>query len=101
MSNAEEGIARVQMASKDGLKQVHKQGVENLESRTSTYLSAIAFFGLAIVWMTATSPYVIYGSFVAAMLVVVLFGVMRVRRILKIREFREIQAKQARSESGS
>ena len=101
MSNAEEGIARVQMASKDGLKQVHKQGVDNLESRASTYLFAIAFFGLAIVWMTATSPYISYESFAAAMLVVVLFGGMRVGRILKSREFREIQAKEVRSESGS
>jgi len=98
MSNAEEGIARVQLAQKDGLKQLQKRGIENEDSRTSTMLLALAFLGLLIVWATASSPYVIYGSFAALMLIVVLTGVIRVKRIQKIRELRQLQASHTSSD---
>ena len=97
--NAEEGIMRAQMAQKDGLGNVHKRGAENLDSRASTLLLALAFLGLMVVWATASSPYIIYGSFAALMLIVVLTGVIRVKRIQKLRKFRELQAKEAQSES--
>ena len=97
--NAEEGIARVQLAQKDGLKKVQERGIENLDSRSSTMLLALAFLGLIIVWATASSPYVIYGSFAALMLIVVLTGVIRVKRIQRVREQRALQAKEAQSES--
>ena len=97
--NAEEGIARVQLAQKDGLSKRHKRGAANLDDRTSTALLALAFLGLIVVWATASSPLIIYGSFVAAMLVTVLFGVIRIKRIQQVRKQRELQAKEAQSKS--
>ena len=97
--NAEEGIARVQLAQKDGLSKRHKRGAANLDDRTSTALLALAFLGLIVVWATASSPLIIYGSFVAAMLVTLLFGVIRIKRIQQVRKQRELQAKEAMSTS--
>ena len=99
MSNAEEGIARVQLAQKDGLSKRHKRGAANLDDRTSTALLALAFLGLIVVWVTASSPLVIYGSFAAAMVVTVLFGIVRIRRIQQVRKQRELQVKEAQSKS--
>jgi hypothetical protein len=101
MSNAEEGIARVQLAQKGGLKKLQKRGIDNLNSRVSTLLLAFAFLGLILVWATSSSPYVIYGSFAALMLIVVLTGVIRVKRIQRLREQRALQAKEAQSESST
>jgi len=97
--NAEEGIARVQLAQKDGLSKRHKRGAANLDDRTSTALLALAFLGLIVVWATASSPLIIYGSFAAAMLVTLLFGVIRIKRIQQVRKQRELQAKEAQSKS--
>jgi len=99
--NAEEAIARVQLAQKDGLKQVQKRGIENLDSRASTLLLALALLGLILVWATASSPYIIYGSFAALILIVILGGVIRIKRIEKLREQRELQVKEAQSESST
>lgn len=97
--NAEEGIARVQMAQKDGLQNYHKRSVLHLDDRILTAIFALAFLGLIVVWATATSPYIVYGSLIASILIVVLWGVVRVKRIQQIKEERELQVKQMQSES--
>ena len=97
--NAEEGIARVQLAQKDGLQKHQARGTKNLDDRTFTSLFALAFLGLLVVWVTASSPYIIYGSFAAAMLVTLLFGVLRIKRIHRIRAQRALQAKQMQADS--
>jgi hypothetical protein len=61
--------------------------------------SGLVFLGLLVVWATASSPYIIYGSFAAAMLVTLLFGILRIKRIDRIREQRALQAKQTQSDS--
>ena len=95
--NAEEGIARVQLAQKDGLGKHHKSGVDYMDDRIFIYLSALVLLGLIAIWATATSPIIIYGSFAAVVLVAVLIGVLKIRRIHKIREQRELQIKEFRS----
>jgi len=97
--NAEESIARVQLRQKDGLQKLQAKGTKNLDDRIIISLVALAFTGLLVVWATASSPYVIYGSFVAAILVTLLFGVVRVKRIHQIRGQRELQVKQVQSKS--
>ena len=97
--NAEEGIARVQLGQKGGLQKLQAKGTKNLDDRIIISLVALAFIGLLVVWATASSPYIIYGSFVAAILVTLLFGVVRVKRIHRIRAQRELQAKQVQSNS--
>ena len=97
--NAEEGIARIQMAQKDGLQNYQKRSVLYLDDRILTAIFALAFMGLIVVWATATSPYITYGSLLASILIVILWGVVRVKRIQKLREQRELQVKQMQSES--
>ena len=98
--NAEEGIARVQLAQKDGLAKHHKSSVNYIDDRILIYLFALAFLGLLVVWVTASSPIVIYGSLVAVALAAVLFVVLKFRRVNKIREQRDIQVKELQSKPG-
>ncbi len=98
--HAEEGIARVQMAQKDGLQNYQKRSVLYLDDRILTAIFALAFLGLIVVWATATSPYVIYGSLAVSILIVILWGVVHMKRIQQIREQRELQVKQMQSEFG-
>ena len=97
--NAEEGIARIQMAQKDGLQNYQKRSVLYLDDRILTAIFALAFMGLIVVWATATSPYITYGSLLASILIVILWGVLRIKRIQQVREQRELQVRQMRSES--
>jgi len=99
MSNAEEGIARVQLAQKGGLEKLQKRGIDNLDSRASTMLLAVAFLGLILLWATASSPYIVYGSFAALILLVILSGVIRIKRIERLRQERALQAKETQSDS--
>ncbi len=59
----------------------------------------IGFIGLLAAWMTASSIYIIYGSFVAVFLVALLWGVLRVRRIQQIRMQREAQVEELKPDS--
>jgi len=95
--NAEEGIMRAQLAGKDGVAQHQKTSASNLDDRVGTALFVIAFVGLAVVWATATSPLLTWGSLLAGILGIILFGVMRVRRIQRLREDRERQVEQMQS----
>jgi hypothetical protein len=97
--NAEEGIARVQMAQKDGQHDYHKRSVLYLNDRILTALFALAFLGLIVVWATAKSPLVIYGSLLASVLMAVLWGVVRIKRIQRIRTQRALQVQQMQSDS--
>jgi len=100
MSNAEEGIAKTQLKGKGGVAEHQKTSAANLSDRTLTSLFALAFVGLMMVWASSTSPYVSYGSLVAAILGVILFGVLRVRRIEGLRAERARQVKQMQSDPG-
>jgi hypothetical protein len=84
--NAEEGIARIQAAvaqsrGSEGLKQHHKWTVAYLDERILVFILAVAFMGLGVVWATTTSPLVLYGSFGGVILLVFLWGFVRIKRI--------------------
>ena len=100
MSNAEEGIARIQAAAVKAqgtqgskLREHQERSVTYLDERILTYVLAIAFMGLILVWATTTSPLVLYGSFAGVILLTILWGVMRVKRIDRVRQERERQSK--------
>ena len=103
MSNAEEGIARVQAAANkaEGAKlEVQQQrSVAYLDDRILTYLIAVAFIGLIVVWVTSKSALIIYGSLAAVILLTVLWGVARVKRIKRTRLERAQQASEWKSKS--
>ena len=106
MSNTEQGIAqtqieaaRVQQGSADALQKHHKWNIAYLDERIFLYLGALAFLGLLVVWATASSALVIYGSLGAAILLTVLWGVARVNRIQRLREVRARQVQVMQSEN--
>ena len=99
MSNAEQGIAQAQteaakgrMAESDGLQKQQKWSIAYLDERIFIYLGAIAFVGLMAVWASASSPWLLYGSLVGAILLTVLWGMARVGRIERERRQRAAQA---------
>jgi len=105
MSNAEEGIARVQAAAikaqgtqGDKLREHQQRSFAYLDERILIYLLAIAFIGLIILWATTTSTLVLYGSIAGVILLIALWGVARVKNIEKTRQRREHQTKEWQSE---
>ncbi|MGB5707361.1 MAG: hypothetical protein WBM41_11040 [Arenicellales bacterium] len=97
--NAEEGIARVQAAAAksqgaqgDGLRKNQDKGIAYLNERILIFVFSIAFIGLIIVWATANSPFVLYGSFASVVLLIILWGVARIKQIKRIEQVRQRQA---------
>jgi len=97
-NNAEEGIARVQaraaheqLAQYDGLHKNHNRNIAYLDERVFVYVFAIAFLVLLYVWMNTTSVFILYGSLALVILLTLLWGVVRIKRIFRIREQRELQ----------
>lgn len=106
MSNAEEGIARAQAAAIKAhgtqggkLREHQERSVAYLDERILIYVLAIAFIGLIAVWATTTSALILYGSFIAVILLTIVWGVARVKRIGRIRQERARQTKEWKSES--
>ncbi len=100
--NAEEGIARVQAAAaraqgSDGLRAHQQRGIGFLNDRIVVFLLIIAFLGLLVVWATATSPLLLYGSLALVILLTVAWGVARVKRLDRIKLERARQASEWRS----
>jgi len=97
--NAEGGIAGIhaRTAQNEGLQKHHKSTIGYLNERVVVYLFMLSFIGLLLVWMTASSPYITYGTTGAVVLFVILFGILRIKSIHQIREQRELQAKQMQS----
>ncbi|MDH3388101.1 MAG: hypothetical protein OEN02_09355 [Gammaproteobacteria bacterium] len=102
--NAEEGIARAQAAAAkaqgtegDLLRGHHVRSIAYLDERILIFLLAIAFIGLIVIWATATSKLVLYGSFAAVILLSIVGGRARVKRIERTRQERERQAKEWQS----
>ena len=99
MGNAEQGIAQAQteaakgrLAETEGLQKQQKWNIAYLDERIFIYLGAIAFVGLLVVWATASSPWILYGSLVGVILLTVLWGLARVGRIERERRERTAQA---------
>lgn len=106
MSNAEQGIAqsqveaaRTEQGTADALQNYQKRSIAYLDDRIFLYLGAIAFLGLLVVWATAKSALVLYGSLGLVILLTILWGVARVNRIKRIGEERARQAQAMQSRS--
>ena len=104
--NAEEGIARVQLAATgakgtqgDRLRKHHSRSIVYLNERILSFIFGVALLGLIVVWATAKSQLVIYGSFVGVILLTIIWGYMRVKRIEKTRLEREHEASSWQSEN--
>jgi hypothetical protein len=98
MSYEEESIARTQLKGTDGVGERQNRGIAYLDERILIYLGAIAFVLLCVVWATIPSPLILYGSLVFVILQVVLWGVVRIKRIERTRQERALQVEAARIE---
>ena len=92
--NAEAGIARTQAAAAqakgaDGLKEHHKWTVAYLDERILVFVLTIAVMGLAVLWATTTSTLLRYGSFGVLILLIFLWGLVRIKRIEAVKRQRE------------
>lgn len=102
--HAEESIARAQAAAAqakgaDGLQAHHKWNIAYLDERILILVLAIALLGLIVLWATVRSALILYGSLAVVVLLVILWGVVRVKRIDRIRQERAQEAKSWESES--
>ncbi|MCP4388097.1 MAG: hypothetical protein GY802_07365 [Gammaproteobacteria bacterium] len=106
MSNAEQGIAQIQIEAArteqgkaDALQINQRRSIAYLDDRIFLYLGAIAFLGLLVVWATSTSTLMLYGSLGLAILLTILWGVARIKRINRRNEERARQVQTMQSES--
>ena len=101
--NAEEGIARALAAAAKaggaaGLKEHHNRNIASLDERIVVSILAIAAIGIIVLWATTSSPLVLYGSFAGVILLTVLWGLMRIKRIEAMKRQREKEAKSWQSD---
>ena len=99
--NTEETIARVQTeaAYTQGLQKHHKSTIVSLGERTFIYMFALAFIGLMIVWATTSSSYITNVLLVVVILIPLIWGLVRLKKIHKIKVKREFQVKEIQSKS--
>ena len=101
--NAEEGIARAQAAALKSqgaqgkeLDQLQKRSISYLDDRILAYCLGAGMIGLMLVWLNATSSLVLYGSLAGVILLLVLWGILRIKRIERVRQLREQQAEESK-----
>ena len=101
MSMEEEAIAKTQMKGGAGIADRQKSGNVLLNERIIIFLGGIGFLGLCVVWATAKSAWILYGSFGLLILLVVLWGFARIKRIERVRQDQAAQARAMSDQSGS
>ena len=99
--NTEEAIARVQaeVVNTQGLQEHHKSTIVYLGERTFIYMFALSFICLVIVWTTTSSSYITYVLFSIVILTPLIWGLVRLKKIHKIKLKRELQVKEMQSKS--
>ena len=99
--NTEESIDRVQTEAvhTQGLQEHHKSTIVYLGERTFIYMFALAFICLVIVWTTTSSSYITYVLFSIVILTPLIWGLVRLKKIHKIKLKRELQVKEMQSKS--
>ncbi len=103
--NAEEGIAKLQAANAQasgaaGLQQHHRGTIAYLDERILIFALAIAMIGLLVLWATAKSPLLLYGSLAGVIMLTLLWGYVRLKSIERTRREREQQARGCEIEPG-
>ena len=105
-NNAEESILRVQVDAAnaedtqgDAIRNIQRRGAVYMDERLVAAFFAVMTFGLIVVWVSATSPLVIYGSFAGVILFTLLFGYVRMKRIERIKKERAQMAESWQSEN--
>ena len=93
ISQAQIEAARAQSERGEGLDRHHKWNIAALGERTLFFVAILVVMGLLVLWLSMPSPLVIFGSLLVIFVLLILWGVARIRRIERIRKQREMQAK--------
>ena len=98
--NTEEALAGVQTeaANAEVFQKHHKSTLVYISERILTYLFGIVFIGLVIAWLTAPA-YITYLLSATVILIALIWGLVRLKRIHEIKLKRELQVKEMQSES--
>ena len=93
MNHIEEAIAKTQLKGERDVGRNQARGIAYLDDRILGYLGLIVFLGLAVIWITADSDWIVYGSLGLAIFLIVLWGIARIRRIDRVRRERAAQVR--------
>lgn len=93
ISQAQIAAAKAQSKQDDGLQKHHNWTIANLDEQLYFYIGMIVVFGLLVLCIAVPSALVAYGSLGVIILLTVVWGVARIRRIERVRKERELQAK--------
>ena len=98
--NTEDAVARVQAeaANVQGVQKHHRSTLVYISERIFTYMFGIAFISLVIAWLTAPA-YIMYLLSAAVILIALIWGLVRLKRIHEIKLKIELQVKEMQSES--
>ena len=97
ISQAQITAAQAQSKQGEGLERHHKWSVANLDERIFVFIGVLVFLVLFVVWLSAPSALVVYGSVGVLILLTIAWGVFRILRINKIQEERERQVRAVQS----
>ena len=99
--NTEEALARVQAeaANAQGVQKHHKSTLDYISERIFTYIFGIAFIILLIAWLTAPA-YIKYLLSAFFILIPLIWGLLSLKRIQKIKKKRDLQVKDIQLNSG-
>ncbi len=99
-SNEEHGIAQSQIAAakaasknQDGLQKYHSKSISYINERIVAYLFILLLLVIAGIWFTSSSIALLGSSFVFLILIIVLWGVVRIDNIKQERLRRENDVK--------
>ena len=93
ISQAQIAAAQAQSKQGDGLQKHHKWNVANLDERIFFYIGTLAILGLLVLWLAVPSALVVYGSLGVIILLIIVWGAVRIRRIDRLQKERELQSK--------
>ena len=99
--NTEEAVARLQTeaANVQGVQKHHRSTLVYISERIFTYMFGIAFISLVIAWLTAPA-YITYLLSAVFILIPMIWGLVRLKRIQKIKKKRDLQVKDMQLNSG-
>jgi len=104
MSIEEQGILHTQIKAErnrlgepDGMQTALKWNIAYHGERIAVYLLAMGVIGVMVLWATSSSPLLLYGSLALVILLTLLWGVARIRRIELTRQQRARQARAVES----
>ncbi|MDJ0778579.1 MAG: hypothetical protein QNJ85_12005 [Gammaproteobacteria bacterium] len=105
MSDPEQGIAQTQIEAArrqgaDGLARSQQSSIAYLDERIVMFLCVLGLLGLLVVWATAKSAWLLYGSLALVIALVVFWGYARIQRIERLRAERAREAASWQKEQG-